>query len=156
MLVGDGRERRALKQKSERLGLAGTVVFAGQRSDVASFYSLAQLVVLPSHTEGSPNVVLEALAAGVPIVATAVGGVPEILSDGLNGRLVPKSDAGAMAGAIAELLADRDLRGRLIQAGRETVSSRHSFAEYSAALVRCYEDALHSFGNPGGRRACVC
>ncbi len=118
VIAGDGPERSGLLERIRALGLGQTVALAGYVADVAPLYALATIVVVPSHSEGSPNVVLEATVRGVPIVATSVGGVPEILTDNENGLLVPARDPTAMANAIGRLLTDEDLRRRLGAAGR--------------------------------------
>jgi glycosyltransferase involved in cell wall biosynthesis len=137
MMVGDGPERKALEEKSRcpsleslsgrwgrgGLGQPGTansarVLFPGHRDDVARLLAAADLFVLPSRYEGFGLAVLEALAAGVPVIASRVGGVPEIIRDGIDGRLVPGGDAGALAEAIAGLFADAAARDRLGQAGQ--------------------------------------
>lgn len=116
LIVGDGPERLALQQLAIGIGIEHLVVFAGHQSNVQPYYGLADLLVLPSHSEGSPNVVLEALAAGLPILATAVGGVPEILTHEQTGLLVPPRDPPAMAAALERLSAEPALRSQLAAA----------------------------------------
>ncbi len=142
LLVGDGRERAALERQSERLRLGDLVHFAGYRSDVRPYYSLAHVLALPSHSEGSPNVVLEALCAGVPVVAAAVGGVPEMIRDGATGRLVPTRNPAALAGALAEVLDCPELACRLSAAGREAVARDYPFTAYAQSLACLYRDIL--------------
>src|SRR5207244_4478612 len=88
-IFGDGPCRPDLQQQISSLGLTGAVALAGFRLDLDQYLPHLDLLVLPSHTEGLPNVVLEACAAGVPVVATAVGGTPEVIEDGASGFLVP-------------------------------------------------------------------
>ena len=95
VLFGDGPCKPALVELISALGLTGSVVIAGFRNDLDRFIAQLDLFVLPSYTEGLPNVVLEACAAGVPVVATAVGGTPEVIEDGVSGFLVPPGDIGA-------------------------------------------------------------
>jgi len=116
--------RRELETMAERLGLASRVVFTGARSDVADVLSQVAVSVLPSLSEGVSNTVLESMAAGVPVVATRVGGIPEAVEDGTSGLLVPPRDPAALAHAIGCVLEDRDLARRLGQAGHERVA-RH-------------------------------
>ena len=118
VIAGDGPDRLSLTERIKTLGLGQTVILPGYVPDVAPLYALAAVLVVPSHSEGSPNVVLEAIARGVPIVGTAVGGVPELLTDNENGLLVPARDPTAMAEAIERLLKDEELRRRLASAGR--------------------------------------
>jgi len=145
VLVGDGPERDSLTRLSSELSLAESVIFAGYRSDVRAFYSLADLLVLPSHSEGSPNVVLEAMAAGVPVVAMAVGGVPEILIHEQNGLLVPPGDLAEMAAAIGRLLEDEDLRSRFSAAGRQCAATLYLPETYCRTMIALYQQVLHDY-----------
>src|SRR6266446_139871 len=113
--------RRELEAMAQRLGLEGRVVFTGVRNDVANVLSQVAVSVLPSISEGIPNTVLESMAAGVPVVATRVGGIPEAVEDGATGLLVAPRDPAALARAIGLVLEDRDLARRLGEAGRQRV-----------------------------------
>jgi glycosyltransferase involved in cell wall biosynthesis len=139
LIVGDSVSeayRDELEDYADRLGLGDRVVFAGFRSDVPALLSEVCVSVLPSLSEGLSNVLLEAMAAGVPVVATSVGGTPEVVEDGVTGLLVPPRDASALAQAIGSLLADPD-RGRSIgHAGRLRVAEQFSLE----ATVRKTED----------------
>lgn len=117
-LVGDGPHRRTIEELADRLGLGGVVRLAGQRPDAREVLPAYQFAILPSHSEGLPNAVLEAMAAGLPVIATAVGGVPDVVVDGVTGILVPPHSPPALAEAIARLAADPALRARLGAAGR--------------------------------------
>lgn len=121
LIVGDGPERTALEAQAHRLGLGERVIFAGHRTDVPLLMGGMDLFVLPSIWEGMPNVVLEAMAAGLPVVATAVGGTPEIVVEGETGLLVPPRDPAALAEAMERLLADPALRLQMGRAGRDRV-----------------------------------
>jgi L-malate glycosyltransferase len=139
VIVGDGASRRDLEDQARRLGLAERVVFTGTRLDVAAILSQATISVAPSLSEGLSNVVLESMAAGVPVVATRVGGTPEILEDGVTGLLVPPCDAPALAGAIGRLLEDETLARRLGEAAREravTQFSMHHMVRQTEGLYR--------------------
>jgi glycosyltransferase involved in cell wall biosynthesis len=103
VLVGDGPLRAALEQVATGAGLSDRVLFLGERDDVVDLLSAADALVLSSAWEGMPNVVMEALAAGVPVVATAVGGLPELVASGESGWLVPPGDVGALAAAMSGL-----------------------------------------------------
>jgi glycosyltransferase involved in cell wall biosynthesis len=142
VIAGDGPERDALQVLASRLGIAGQVALAGFQSDVRPFYSLATLLAVASYSEGSPNVVLEAMSAGVPVVATAVGGVPEILDSDHTGLIVEPRNAPAMAGAIERLLCGEDLRCRFRRAALSSVTARYSPDAYCRDLVAIYEDVL--------------
>ncbi len=124
VLVGDGPEREALIALARNKGVALTM--AGQISDVAPYFAAADVFVLPSHSEGSPNVLLEAMAAGLPVVATAVGGVPDTVTDGEQALLVPAAQPQAMADAIRRLLTDGDLALRLGTSARERAAAQFS------------------------------
>lgn len=103
-LAGDGPLRPTLQARARRLGLGERVVFTGVRENVAALLALLDVVVLPSHTEGLSNVLLESMAMARPVVATAVGGNPDVLRDGVSGRLVPARDPEALAAAVLALL----------------------------------------------------
>jgi glycosyltransferase involved in cell wall biosynthesis len=115
--------------------------FTGYRRDMDRVYSVVDLLVLPSLSEGLPNVVLEAMAHGIAVVGTRVGGVPEVIEDGLSGLLVPSADAGALARAIVTLLLDPALRRAMGEAGRERVERRFSIATRAEQTLSVYEQA---------------
>lgn len=139
VLFGDGVLRSELEQRVAELGLAGRVVLPGFRTDLDSLIGAADVVVLPSFTEGLPNVALEASAAGVPVVATAVGGTPEVVADGQTGFLVPPGEPGQLAARVGGLLRDAGLRARLGAAGRERMRSLFTFEAQAAAYLRLIE-----------------
>jgi glycosyltransferase involved in cell wall biosynthesis len=118
VLVGGGKCRPALEQQVERLGLTGHVHMPGRREDVASVWAAVDIAAMSSDFEGTPLAALEALAHGVPLVATDVGGLPDIIGDENGGVLVPARDPPALAGAIEDLLRDPDRRARLAREGR--------------------------------------
>lgn len=127
VIVGDGPEEAQLERLRAQFGVADLVRLAGYQADVAPYYAAADAFALPSYSEGSPNVLLEAMDAGVPIVATAVGGIGEMIRDGEQGLLVPARDSAGLANAVVSLLSDRALRDKLIAAGRR------SLADYAPA-----------------------
>ncbi|HEU0107593.1 MAG TPA: glycosyltransferase [Vicinamibacteria bacterium] len=141
VLVGDGPRRLALQEQARGLGVDGSVVFLGFRPDGRRYAAAADVVVQPSLTEGMPNAVLEAMAAKRSVVATRVGGVPDLIEDGETGRLVPPADARALAAAIAGLLADRTERLRLGGAARARVGR-----EFSVEVVRRAFETLYLSG----------
>jgi glycosyltransferase involved in cell wall biosynthesis len=142
VLVGVGPEQGALERLAASLKISGRVVFAGFQRDVTHFYAIAHLFVLPSHSEGSSNVLLEAMMAGVPIVATRAGGTPEIVLDEDTGLLVPIRDPHALAGAIARLLHEPDLAARLAYSASARAVQEFSLDRYKRRLVGFYADAL--------------
>lgn len=106
VIVGDGEDRAAIEAQADRLGLRKRVVFTGWMQDLVPVFSDLDLLALSSDNEGTPTAIMQALAAGVPVVATAVGGVPDLLRHGGWGRLVPPGDAGALAEAVLDALRD--------------------------------------------------
>jgi glycosyltransferase involved in cell wall biosynthesis len=139
IVFGEGTQRPAIERMIATNGLRGRFVLPGFRTDLDCLLPSADLFVLPSLTEGMPNVVLEASAAGVPVVATAVGGTPEVIAHGRTGYLVPKGDADRLAQAIIELLKDEPRRLQLAQAGREFVRTHFTFEAQAAAYCSLFE-----------------
>ncbi|MBN1345058.1 MAG: glycosyltransferase family 4 protein [Phycisphaerae bacterium] len=137
-IVGEGPMRSELAAQIDSLGLSETVRLIGFRTDVPDVLAAADVFCLPSRMEGMPNVLLEASAARVPIVATRVGGVPELIADNVTGLLVPPGNADALAGAIGRLIEDPSLRDRLGQAARRQVEQ-----EFSVSAVAEKYQALH-------------
>jgi glycosyltransferase involved in cell wall biosynthesis len=139
-LVGDGSERASLETRRDSLGLRARVTFLGARSDVAKLLSAANAFVMSSISEGLPMVLLEAMAAGVPCVATAVGGIPGLFS-GDRGISVPPQNSAALAAAMASIARSPELRARLVANSLEHVRRHHAFD----AIVDRY---LHLLGLP--------
>jgi glycosyltransferase involved in cell wall biosynthesis len=142
VVAGDGPDRAALEARAVSLGLADRVRFLGHRRDVASLLAAADVLVLPSLYEGLPLSVLEAMIAGVPVIATAVGGTDEVVRDGETGTLVPPGDASALAAAIRRVLGDRERSSRLADAARALVAREHSVEAMVASVSRLYETLL--------------
>ena len=129
-----------LEQQAEELGVRDRVSFAGYRDDSRSVLRQLDVVALPSRTEGLPLVVLEALAQGRPVVATPVGGTPEVVTDGVTGLLVPPGDPHALAAALRRLLDDPELARRLGEAGRERVAQDFSERRMAERVLAIYEE----------------
>ena len=142
IIVGDGPERAKLEAAAKSLGISDRVIFAGRVTDVSTFYAAADVLANPSHSEGSPYVLLETMAAGVPIVATAVGGVPEMVIDNESALLVSPRNPDAMASAIASVLSDKALALRLSANAYALVSKRFSPETYVRSLVDLYKKLI--------------
>jgi glycosyltransferase involved in cell wall biosynthesis len=125
-LVGDGEERPALEALARELGLGSRVAFLGWRHDLAAVYGDLDVVVNASRNEGTPVALIEALAAARPVVATRVGGTPDLLGEDARGRLVPPGEPEALARAVVESITGSEAARRRAQAGREHVLARHS------------------------------
>jgi glycosyltransferase involved in cell wall biosynthesis len=147
VIFGDGPCRDALQQRIAELGLIGSVFLAGFRSDLDRFIAQLDLFVLPSFTEGLPNVVLEACAAGVPVIATAVGGTPEIIEDGMSGFLVPPGDVEQLAARIDEALENEERLGEIAFQGRQRVLEGFSFCAQREGYLALFDRLL-----PGWRK----
>jgi glycosyltransferase involved in cell wall biosynthesis len=139
VLFGEGVERTRLERRVAALGVGDRFRMPGFIGDLDRLLPWADLLVQSSYTEGLPNVVQEAGAAGVPVGATAVGGTPEVVAGGETGRLVAPGDPAALADRIAELLADAPTRRRMGAAARARVREHFSFAAQAAAYVRLFE-----------------
>lgn len=118
LLAGDGELRDELEGIALRLGLSGSVIFTGFRKDIPQILSILTVFVMSSYLEGLGTSLIDAEASSLPIVATRVGGIPEVVADGVNGFLVPPGDHAALAGKITELLRNADLRKRFSSAGK--------------------------------------
>lgn len=141
-IAGDGPDRGELHARAAALGLGERVRFLGHRRDVPALLAAADLFVLPSLYEGLPLSVLEAMAAGVPVVATAIGGTDEVVCDGETGTLVPPGDPQALAAAIRRTLADRDAAIHLAARARSFVEQEYSVETMVASVSRLYEQLL--------------
>lgn len=138
---GEGPERSAIEARARSLGLEETLQLHGHVRDVGRRLIEMQFALLVSHEEGLPNAVLEAMAVGLPVVATAVGGTPELIAHGRTGLLVPPRDPVALSVAIASVASDAELRERLGTAARREVQDRFGWS-------RCVEAHLEIYGNP--------
>jgi glycosyltransferase involved in cell wall biosynthesis len=144
VLVGEGPERPRIESLSRRMNLTAFITIAGQQNDVNPYYGIADVLLLPSHSEGCPNVLLEAMAAGVPVVATAVGGIPEVATNGKDAILVKNHDTEGLAFAAVELLKNQQLRDRLVTNAREIVS-RKSPKAYFESVASVFTHACANF-----------
>ncbi|RDV84839.1 glycosyltransferase family 4 protein [Ammonifex thiophilus] len=148
LIVGDGPLRQELEDKARALGLSHLVVFAGYRppEEIPSILKVIDIFVLPSLSEGLPLALLEAMAAGKPVVATAVGGIPEVVQEGRTGYLVPPGDAQALARALLSLLESPDRAREMGEAGRKRVEERFSSQRMAQEVMAIYREALAARG----------
>jgi glycosyltransferase involved in cell wall biosynthesis len=138
VLFGEGEQKEHLQQQVRTLGLERNIVFAGARADAAQLLPAFDFSILSSDEEGFPNVVMESMAVGVPVVATAVGGVPELVADGVEGYLVAPRDAAALAGAIGRMIEHPQERHRMGDAGRRRIEEQFSVRRMVSATQDLY------------------
>jgi glycosyltransferase involved in cell wall biosynthesis len=139
VLVGDGALRSQIETAVKMANLADHFVFLGKRTDVPRILAACDIAVLASNAEGLPNAVLEYLAAGLPTVATAVGGIPEIIEDGISGMLVAPQRPDVLAEAILRLIRDGDLRAKLSIGGRARVEKQFTYTKLISRLEALYD-----------------
>jgi len=140
--VGDGELWDQLHQDVQARGIAQRVHFTGWRWDLAAVYSDLDVVVCCSRNEGTPVSLIEACAAGRPVIGTQVGGIPDIIAAGVNGLLVPSGNASALAAAINELIADPVRRRSMGIAGRQMVMEKHGSDRMVSDLKDVYSRLL--------------
>lgn len=147
-LAGDGPARAPAEARAAELGIAGAVRFAGfmTQPEVAALLSTSDMLVLPSFAEGLPVVYMEALASRIPVVASRVAGVPELVQDGVTGFTVPPGDVETLADRMARLMAEPERAARMGEAGRQAVEREHDIAREGARLADLFRR-----GGPGGR-----
>jgi glycosyltransferase involved in cell wall biosynthesis len=145
-LVGDGPDRDEAEQQAKDLGIARHVLSVGYQRDVSPYYALFDALVLPSANEGTPVVAIEALAAQRPVVATRVGGVPDVVTEGEDGFLVEVGDIDGIAAALARLARDPELRRRMGESGREHVLPRYRVERLVDDVDALYRELLTQQG----------
>jgi glycosyltransferase involved in cell wall biosynthesis len=143
LFAGEGPERAALESRAQRLGVADRVRFLGRREDVPQLLAACDVFALPSLYEGSSLAVLEAMAAGIPIVSSAIGGTEELIDDGRSGLLVPPGDAGALAAALRKVVEDPELRRSLVAGARRRVDAGLRREQMASRVVDVYRELLH-------------
>ncbi len=137
-VVGDGPRDAQLRALAAQSGILDHVEFMGHRDDIAAILTHADVFVLPSRIEASPNAALEAMAAGLPVVASRVGGIPEAITDGVTGLLVPPDSPDALAGALFRLFDDPTYADALGRAARKHVETQYSFDRMVSAFEHLY------------------
>jgi glycosyltransferase involved in cell wall biosynthesis len=150
-VAGEGELRPTLEQRLAELGLTQRFLLPGSLKDVPAFLATLDVAVLPSLSEGMPNALLEYMAAGLPIVASAVGATVQLIEDGVHGLLVPPGDAGALAQGVLRLLQDSELAHRLATAARRRVLERYS----REVMVRRFETFYRGLVREGKPRAAL-
>ena len=152
VIVGDGPMKPALEARAQTLGIQDKVTFLGARRDVADVLRGCDVFVRPSLMEGMPLTVLEAMACGVPVIATPVGGTPEVVEHEYTGLLVPPTDVGELGIALIRLASSPELRQRLGEAGRRLVERDFSWEQVVERNLVVYHKAL-GVGRSGDRSA---
>ena len=153
LIAGDGPERNALQQLIQNTGCEKSIQLAGHISDPRSVYAAADVFALSSVSEGLPNCLLEAMACGVPVVATTVGAVPTVISDEFNALLVQSGISEPLTLALNRLLSNNDLCEQLALAGQRTIEQRFSFARRMQKIAAVYDSVLSY--TPGSSNGCV-
>ena len=142
LIAGEGDEEPRLRTLVAELGCGERVRLLGYRADVTELYQALDVFALSSRREGLPNVLLEAMALEVPVVATRIAGVPKLIDDENNGLLIQPGSVDELTDALERLLRDGELRKRLARAGRETIAARYSFAARMRKVQAIYDDLL--------------
>jgi glycosyltransferase involved in cell wall biosynthesis len=147
VFVGEGPQRQALEAQARALGMADAVIFAGYaaQEDTPSWYRTADVFALPSDFDNSPNVVLEAMAAGLPVVATDVGGLRDYVTSPDNGLLVPKGSRAGLAAALLEVLDDRPRAAAIGRRNREKAVTTFSWAVSASRMLAVYERVVREY-----------
>ena len=144
VLIGDGTRRAGFESMAAELGVKPSFLFLGQRHDVADLLACCDIAVLPSQAEGFPNALLEYMAAGLPVIATDVGGNREVIETGVNGLLTAPNNVDALAKSILSLLQNPGAASEMAQAGRERVRRDFSFEQLIANVDAMYTELLHA------------
>lgn len=142
LIVGDGRERELLKSTAGLLGLNGSVQFLGTRSDIPELLATCDVIALPSVEEGLPMALLEAMAAGKPVVATKVGAIPEVIQHGRTGVLVPPASAASLAEALNLLIEDQSTKKAIATEAYKVVQDQYSFNRMLLKYQDLYDSVL--------------
>lgn len=152
VIAGDGPERDTLRSHITSLGYEDSIQLVGHVSDPRNVYAAADAFALSSTSEGLPNSLLEAMACGVPVVATSVGAVPSVVTDEMNGLLIPSGEATSLTLALSRLLSNEALRSQFAEAGRRTIEEQHSFERRMHKVAAVYDSLLAGKDSNGNRR----
>ena len=146
VIVGSGNQHDALQQQATQLGLEASVHLLGHRDNIETCLAGFDLFVLPSSNEGMGRALIEAMAAGLPVIATKVGGIPALVNHGVNGLLVPSGDAQALADALRSILEHPDMARKLGEAARQSIGARFGASNMVRAIETLYEETLREAG----------
>jgi len=152
IIAGDGPQRSELEDFANDLGIADQVFFTGHRKNVQDYYKIANLFVMPSFTEGFPMALLEAMQNGLPVVATNVGGIPDIIESGVNGLLIKPGDVECLGDAMHFILSDNELASKFSQNAKETVKTKYVAGPWVTQIEAIYHDICEGFNSRRGRR----
>jgi glycosyltransferase involved in cell wall biosynthesis len=147
VLAGDGKQRPRFEEQVAKLALEQNFLFLGRRTDIPKILACCDIAVLPSRAEGLPNAVLEYMAAGLPTVASRVGGNGELIEDGVTGLLVPSEDSAALSDALLALLRDPELARRMAQSGQQFTIRNFSFERLVREVDELYSELLRGGGS---------
>ncbi|MEO8461745.1 MAG: glycosyltransferase family 4 protein, partial [Chloroflexota bacterium] len=150
LVIGEGSRESALKEQATELGISDSVIFTGRRDDVPAVTKSLDVAVLPSYREAQGLTILEAMALSRPVVASNVGGIPEMIEDGKTGLLVPPHDPSALADAIVRLLVDHPLADTLGRAGHALVHDRFCVELMVRAVESIYDESVMRVGELAG------
>jgi glycosyltransferase involved in cell wall biosynthesis len=142
VVFGSGRGQEKLEQRARALGIADRFVFAGFKQNIGRFYAAMDVSVLTSLSEGLPISALESMSHGLPMVATAVGGTPEVVEDGVTGLLVPPKEPELFARKVVDLLRDSDMRARMGSAGRRRVEVEFDISKTAERYLEVYREVI--------------
>jgi glycosyltransferase involved in cell wall biosynthesis len=154
-ILGEGDQKEALAELIRQLGREERIRLLGYCSDLAGYYEAMDVLALSSYREGLPNVLLEAMALEVPVLATRVAGIPRLIQDGDNGLLVEPGQVDELVAGLRQLLRSPELRQRLAEAGRRTVAEGYSFARRMERLRRLYDRLLGRVPMRRGAETCA-
>lgn len=143
LIIGEGDERSRLERIINETGMANRIRLLGYRTDMRTLYECMDVFALSSLREGLPNVLLEAMALEVPVVATRIAGIPQLIKDNDNGLLVDPDSPASLEDGLSRLIQDRSLRNRLSQSGRDTIESHYSFRVRMNKVRSIYDQILH-------------
>ncbi|MFZ5652159.1 MAG: glycosyltransferase family 4 protein [Bacillota bacterium] len=152
LVVGDGPLREELERESRELSLSGRLFFAGERRDVDRIMPCLDVFVLTSLSEGLPLALLEAMGSGCPVVATRVGGVPEVVSDGVSGLLLEPGDVPGIARSIEMLICNREKSRQMGTEGKKMLAESFTAGKMASAIERVYTDLVNRGCMPSGRK----